>query len=114
MNWHVTQETRNSVQRDMRQGALNDAITKAGDYASLYHHPDNPETATTKLVPVKINDGYGAASSGWGGGNQVRAAGTFGGNGSATAHRPTLDFHPEDISVSATVNCVFHFDLGTT
>ena len=105
MHWHITNETRESLQTGVRQAALRDAIAKAGDYASVYKQ----EGKEGKLTPVKISDAAGTAT-GWGAARPMMAMARGAAPGGAAPPRPALDFHPEDVEVSASIHCVFHFE----
>lgn len=113
MQWSIAKEKRDSMQRTVRQGAVRDAMSKAEDYASVYHSSGGPD-AQLRLVPVNINDGSGSSTraTGWGGAAAPGAVARASAFGSSAAHRdaPALNFHPEDITISSWVNCVFHFD----
>lgn len=101
MSWRISTHTKRSLQTAVRQGAVRDAIAKANDYASALASDAN---TTMRVKPVEINDGshghtYNSSAM------PMRAMAFKSGGGQD--REPPLNFEPEAIDVSSSVDCKF-------
>lgn len=96
VNWHLTPATRARVERDVASAAVGVAVVRAEAYASALH--------LTTVTPVEIAD-VGLISSGQppAGPQMMSARGAAFAADSAQA----MEYEPEDIVVSATVEARF-------
>lgn len=104
MDWRLTDKTQDNFILRVRQGAVRDAVDKAVGYCSAFSSSQNAEW---ECEPKEISDVTSGSSGGFGGAaprarmHASRSAGGGGGEGE------TLNFEPEDVSLSASVNCKF-------
>lgn len=113
LNWRLTKATETSLQRQVRQGALREATTRASDYASVYLSAGKGDGALSpqRLVPKDITDNAGGGHLMYASMAPGRArAFKMGGGGDEDGE--TLSFEPEDVEVSAEVTVAFELDLG--
>lgn len=97
VDWHLTPETRDRVEREVAASAVGVAVTRAEAYAGAL--------GRSTVVPVEIAD-VGLISSG----QQAPQVTAFKARGAAFAaadSSPSMEYEPDEIVVSATVEARF-------
>lgn len=98
VNWHLTPTTRDRVEREVAVAAVRVAVTRAQTYADAL--------GLTTVTPLEIAD-VGLLSNGQQPSPGVplmkARAGAF-----AADSAPAMEYEPEDLSISATVEARFH------
>lgn len=101
LDWRLTNLTNEKLKLTVRRGAVKDAVVKALDYCSVF----SPSAETVWECDAKeISDESSMGSVGYGGAApramMMRSSGPGGGEKS-------LNFEPEDVSITARVHCKF-------
>jgi hypothetical protein len=107
-DWRLTDVTQSQLRKTVRQGAVKDAIQKATDYASVFSA--TPFTTWTGVAKEITVDANGSDSGVYGRPKMMMAMRSGGGGGE---DGDTLNFEPEDVSLSATVSCKFEMVPST-
>lgn len=97
VDWHLTPETRDRVEREVAASAVGVAVTRAEAYAGAL--------GRSAVVPLEIAD-VGLISSGQQA-PQVTAFKARGASFAAADSSPSMEYEPDEIVVSATVEARF-------
>lgn len=110
LDWRLTNVTTQKLKLTVRQGAVKDAVVKALDYCSVFS--PSPET-TWEIDAKEISDDSSMGTVGYGNAApkamMMRSMGGGGGGGESS-----LNFEPEDVSISASVQCKFECSVETS
>ncbi len=97
VDWHLTSETRARVEREVAASAVGVAVTRAETYAGAL--------GLSAVLPLEIAD-VGLVSTGQPQ-PEILAKGRMAAFASADASGPAMEYEPEEIVVSATVEARF-------
>lgn len=98
VNWHLTPETRTRVERDVASSAVSVAVARAEAYAAAL--------GLASVTPIEIAD-VGLISHGQTP-NAPQMLKTRGAAFAAAESAPSMEYEPDEIVVSATVEARFH------